>query len=135
MNFGGTTFGLAIIARAIGGWMFTTWIRAKHGYPVENEWGGTVHRTDPDADRKIALLTDDNAKLAGQVSRLEERISVLERIATEEGGKAAQLADQIDRLSASRSASRSEEHTSELQSLMRISYAVFFLKKQKNNNR
>src|SRR3546814_6182112 len=28
---------------------------------------------------------------------------------------------------------RSEEHTSELQSLMRISYAVFFLKKTKNN--
>src|SRR3546814_4543150 len=27
---------------------------------------------------------------------------------------------------------RSEEHTSELQSLMRISYAVFCLKKQKN---
>ena len=78
--------------------MFTTWIRAKHGYPVENEWGGTVHRSDPDADRKIALLTDDNAKLAGQVSRLEDRISVLERIATENNGQAAQLADQIDRL-------------------------------------
>src|SRR3546814_8086426 len=29
--------------------------------------------------------------------------------------------------------SRSEEHTSELQSLMRISYAVFCLKKKKNN--
>src|SRR3546814_5660252 len=29
---------------------------------------------------------------------------------------------------------RSEEHTSELQSLMRISYAVFCLKKQKQNN-
>src|SRR3546814_7063925 len=29
---------------------------------------------------------------------------------------------------------RSEEHTSELQSLMRISYAVFCLKKQTNNN-
>src|SRR3546814_1941159 len=28
---------------------------------------------------------------------------------------------------------RSEEHTSALQSLMRISYAVFFLKKQKNS--
>src|SRR3546814_10356691 len=28
---------------------------------------------------------------------------------------------------------RSEEHTSELQSLMRISYAVFFLKKKKTN--
>src|SRR3546814_8677404 len=33
--------------------------------------------------------------------------------------------DQINRL-------RSEEHTSELQSLMRISYAVFCLKKKKN---
>src|SRR3546814_12694947 len=31
------------------------------------------------------------------------------------------------------SAHRSEEHTSELQSLMRISYAVFCLKKKKNN--
>src|SRR3546814_3704469 len=30
-------------------------------------------------------------------------------------------------------ANRSEEHTSELQSLMRISYAVFCLKKKKNN--
>src|SRR3546814_3398625 len=30
---------------------------------------------------------------------------------------------------------RSEEHTSELQSLMRISYAVFCLKKKKNPNR
>src|SRR3546814_2970654 len=31
-----------------------------------------------------------------------------------------------------RSGARSEEHTSELQSLMRISYAVFCLKKKKN---
>src|SRR3546814_8238473 len=30
--------------------------------------------------------------------------------------------------------SRSEEHTSELQSLMRISYAVFCLKKKKDKN-
>src|SRR3546814_7885138 len=32
-----------------------------------------------------------------------------------------------------RQATRSEEHTSELQSLMRISYAVFCLKKHKTN--
>src|SRR3546814_5256029 len=31
-------------------------------------------------------------------------------------------------------APRSEEHTSEIQSLMRISYAVFCLTKKKNNN-
>src|SRR3546814_1232620 len=33
------------------------------------------------------------------------------------------------------SAGRSEEHTSELQSLMRISYAVFCLKKKKNTTK
>src|SRR3546814_1736716 len=34
-----------------------------------------------------------------------------------------------------RDGGRSEEHTSELQSLMRISYAGFCLNKKKNNNR
>src|SRR3546814_7627425 len=34
-----------------------------------------------------------------------------------------------------RRAQRSEEHTSELQSLMRISYAVFCLKKKKNKQK
>src|SRR3546814_3621625 len=43
------------------------------------------------------------------------------------------LADMIDvRVQNVVHASRSEEHTSELQSLMRISYAVFCLKKKKN---
>src|SRR3546814_5173119 len=35
---------------------------------------------------------------------------------------------------ARRAVARSEEHTSELQSLMRISYAVFCLKKKNKNN-
>src|SRR3546814_4674422 len=41
-----------------------------------------------------------------------------------------------DRMASGRAVpqSRSEEHTSELQSLMRISYAVFCLKKKKNKN-
>src|SRR3546814_6495741 len=38
----------------------------------------------------------------------------------------------LGRHRAGRDAARSEEHTSELQSLMRISYAVFCLKKKKH---
>src|SRR3546814_2040954 len=38
-------------------------------------------------------------------------------------------------VSRSRVGRRSEEHTSELQSLMRISYAVFCLKKKKNKKK
>src|SRR3546814_5062699 len=37
----------------------------------------------------------------------------------------------FDKLEKTTPKQRSEEHTSELQSLMRISYAVFFLKKKK----
>src|SRR3546814_3213807 len=40
-------------------------------------------------------------------------------------------AHQLDKVAADRQSERSEEHTSELQSLMRISYAVFCLKKKK----
>src|SRR3546814_3861493 len=45
------------------------------------------------------------------------------------------LRDLIDGRRHQRSAGRSEEHTSELQSLMRISYAVFCLKKKQNTPR
>src|SRR3546814_2685994 len=45
-------------------------------------------------------------------------------------------ADSVKSIPAARriSMTRSEEHTSELQSLMRISYAVFCLKKKQTNN-
>jgi hypothetical protein len=99
MNFQGPTFVIAIIAISFGAWMFTTWIRAKHGYPIENEWGGTVTKgNSPDTDRKIELLSSENGKLVEKIGRLEERIAVLERIATDTNGRAAQLSDQIDRL-------------------------------------
>src|SRR3546814_3695471 len=62
-------------------------------------------------------------------------------IVSENGGRAQNLDVQfhclwkecglLDRLP---DTARSEEHTSELQSLMRISYAVFCLKKKKNYN-
>ncbi|WP_443018081.1 hypothetical protein [Sphingomonas sp. 37zxx] len=71
------------------------WIKAKHGYPLEDEDGHTVHRIGPDTDRKIALLSTENERLTGQVSRLEERIAVLERIATD---PAERLGRDIDAL-------------------------------------
>src|SRR3546814_9615299 len=44
------------------------------------------------------------------------------------------LGDQFQALRQATKCPRSEEHTSELQSLMRISYAVFCLKKKKQQN-
>src|SRR3546814_6607874 len=61
--------------------------------------------------------------------------SNMKRAFMECGGKSPNLifADAPDLAEAARAA-RSEEHTSELQSLMRISYAVFCLKKNKKHN-
>ncbi|WP_088184913.1 hypothetical protein [Sphingobium sp. Z007] len=95
MSFSGPYFVLAIIAMSTLGWMFTTWVRARHGYPVENEWSGTVHRTDADAGRKIDLLSSENEKLTGRISRLEDRIAVLERIATDPSTRTAREIDAL----------------------------------------
>ena len=88
-------FVLAIIAMSTAGWIITSWIRAKHGYPVEGEWGGTISKDDPKATRQIELLSNENEQLTGKVTRLEDRIAILERIVTD---KPARLSAEIDGL-------------------------------------
>jgi hypothetical protein len=95
MNWGGPFFVIAIVAISTFGWVATSWIRAKHGYPLEDEWSGKSHKGNPDAERRIELLTNENAGLKGQVSRLEERIAVLERIATDPAERTAREIDQL----------------------------------------
>ena len=83
MSFGGPIFVLAIIAMSMAGWIITTAIRARHGYPLEGEWGGTIHKDSPEVARQNQLLAQENDLLRGKIGRLEERLSVLERIATD----------------------------------------------------
>lgn len=71
---------------------FTTWVKAKHGYPIEDGNGRRSRRRSRggvDEERTVALLTNENERLNGQVSRLEERIAVLERIATDPAERTA----------------------------------------------
>lgn len=92
---GGQIFVLTIIAMSTLGWVVTTWVRARHGYPIENEWSGTALRSDPSAERKVELLSNENEKLHGQISRLEERLAVLERIATDPAERVARDIDAL----------------------------------------
>ena len=84
-----------IVAVCIGGWLVNNWIRAKHGYPLEDEWGGKTEKAAVTDDRQLALLSNENADLKGKIVRLEERVAVLERIATDKG---ARLAEEIEAL-------------------------------------
>ena len=95
MNFGGPSLIVAIVLICTAGWIFNNWIRARHGYPLENEWGGTTPKADVDGDRKITLLSNENEALNGKIGHLEERIAVLERIVTDKAGR---LSEEIENL-------------------------------------
>jgi cell division protein FtsB len=95
MSWGGPGFVIALVAISTLGWVVTSWIRAKHGYPLENEWSGVSHRRDPKAEKQIAQLSDENSALKAQIAGLNERLAVLERIATDEPSR---LAREIDAL-------------------------------------
>ena len=96
MSWGSPAFVIAIIAMSNAARLITSWIRAKHGYPIENEWGGMTEKSDgPDAKRQIELLSKENDGLKGQVSRLEERLSVLERIATDPAERTAREIEKL----------------------------------------
>ena len=88
-----------IVAAVMASRAFQTWVRAKHGYPIEDEDGRRGRRSfrgqggDLEADRKIALLASENERLTGQISRLEERIAVLDRIATDPAERVAREID------------------------------------------
>ena len=94
MTFGGPTFVITIIAICMSAWVITTFIRAKHGYPLTDDWGNAVHPVAKD-DAATKALVDENKQLKANVERLEERLKVLERIATD---PTRRLSDEIDGL-------------------------------------
>ena len=96
MSFGTPWFIIAVILITTFGWVMTSWIRAKHGYPVSDDWGRPVYPTDTlDATRQVEILSKENEGLKGQVSRLEERIAVLERIATDPAERTAREIEKL----------------------------------------
>ena len=76
-------FGIAMVGAFV---LALAWI--KNRAPAKG--GGEL-----EAKREVELLSSENAGLKGQVGRLEERIAVLERIATD---PAERTAREIERL-------------------------------------
>ena len=92
---------IALMAISIGflgvvGWIFTTWLRIKNGYPLENSWGKPLlpHGGGETMER-VKLLAQENAQLRAEVGSMKDRLQVLERIAVDRGTR---LAEEIDNL-------------------------------------
>ena len=74
-----------IIAISVGGWVFTTWLRIKHGYPLETSWGKPLHpSSDRESQERIKLLTGENAQLRAEIGSIKDRMETIERIVTDQ---------------------------------------------------
>ena len=89
-------FIITIVAISIGGWIITTWLRIKNGYPLDGAWGQALHpRTDKEAMERIKLLTGENAQLRAEIGSMKDRLETIERIVTDQPIRLAKEIDQL----------------------------------------
>ena len=70
----------------MAGWVLTTWLRIKNGYPLDGAWGQAVYpkRSTEDGER-IKLLSQENAQLRAEMGAVKDRLANVERIVTDSG--------------------------------------------------
>lgn len=87
--------GIGVGALAILGWIFTTWLRVRHGYPLDGPKGPIHPRVNEETQERVRLLTGENATLRAELGAIKDRLATVERIVTDEGGR---VAAEIERL-------------------------------------
>ncbi|MEP3050925.1 MAG: hypothetical protein ABJP48_07455 [Erythrobacter sp.] len=92
MSWGSPEFVIAIIAISYGAWLINNWVRAKHGYDLEDEFGGKSKKGDSAETRRLRA---ENGELNEKVDMMQDRMIVLEKIVTDRGYT---LSDEIDAL-------------------------------------
>lgn len=89
----GTTF---VVGASVFGWVHTTRMKIKHGYPLESMWGKPLHpQVTNEATERVKLLTQENAQLRAELSAVQDRLINVERIVTDSGYR---LGHEIERL-------------------------------------
>jgi hypothetical protein len=87
-----------IVVASVGGWVFTTWLKIRNGYPLETSWGTPLHpKTDREAAERIKLLTNENAQLRAEIGSLKDRLETVERIVTDEPSRLEREIDALAR--------------------------------------
>ena len=77
-------------------WVFTTWPRVRHGYPLETSWGTPLEPGGgKEAAERIKLLTGENAQLRAELGAVKDRLETVERIVTDQPSKLAREIDQL----------------------------------------
>lgn len=75
---------VTVVALAMGAWVLTTWMRVKHGYPLDGAWGQAVYpKTNDEAVERVRLLSQENAQLRAELGSIKDRLANVERIVTD----------------------------------------------------
>jgi hypothetical protein len=73
-----------ITSLGVGGWVFTTWLRIKHGYPLDGAWGQAMYpKRNDEAMERVKLLSQENAQLRAELGSIKDRLANVERIVTD----------------------------------------------------
>ena len=78
---------IAVISiSGVVGWVITTWMRIKHGYPLDGAWGQKLYpKTSSEEIERIKLLSTENAQLRAELGSIKDRVGNVERIVTDSG--------------------------------------------------
>jgi hypothetical protein len=88
-------FVVAIVALIVGGRLVGNWMRMRNGFEPLDPRDAASEGRPLRRSREVALLSTENSDLKGKIVRLEERVAVLERIATD---RTTDLSAQIEAL-------------------------------------
>lgn len=81
---------------AIGGWILTTWLRIKHGYPLDGAWGQAIYpKSSDETMERVKLLSAENAQLKAELGSIKDRLATVERIVTDDSHRLSQEIDQL----------------------------------------
>jgi hypothetical protein len=76
---------------AVLGWVLTTWLRIKHGYPLDGAWGQAIYpKTSDESIERIKLLSTENAQLRAELGSVKDRLATIERIVTDDSHRLTQ---------------------------------------------
>lgn len=76
---------------AVGGWVATTWLRIKNGYPLDGAWGQAVYpRNSNETMERVKLLSAENAQLRAELGSVKDRLANVERIVTDDSHRLTQ---------------------------------------------
>jgi len=87
---------IAFAAVVVGGVIFNTRQKIKHGYPLESMWGKPLHpQLTNESQERVKLLTQENAQLRAEIGSLSDRLVSIERIVTDSGYRLGHEIEQL----------------------------------------